>query len=72
MSESLTDVLEQTRREFIADTDARFACLLREIAATGDPETDHKRADNTLETLLTVLNCHKTVAAYREVKKWYS
>lgn len=42
------------------------------IPVGGDPENAHYLADAILCSLLTDLGMTETVAAWREVKKWYA
>ena len=53
-------------------TDAELAELIRTNCHSGDRETDHVEADDRIIELLTRLGWNETVAAWREVRKWYA
>jgi len=58
----------------INETDERFAESLQDVARTsgGCPEIAHQLADRILIDLLASLGCHRSVAAFEAITKWYS
>lgn len=57
----------------ITDIVDQYWCdrILKECS-TLDPETNHGVADGILEDLLKSMGLNKTLAAYKDLEKWYS
>ena len=56
----------------IPTKDRVFAEKIKKRAMSGDNESDHSEADEFLCELLESLGCTETVAAWRDVGKWYA
>lgn len=45
---------------------------LQKLGNSGDPETDHVRADNLLCDILEQIGEDEIVKAFHDIKKWYA
>lgn len=52
--------------------DDHWSGRIKKECSTSDPETNHEVADGILEDLLKSMGLNKTLAAYKDLEKWYS